>query len=71
MAAPPVLEFDAAGNFIQGWGGSGQGYEWPATEHGLFVDHKGFVWIGGNGIPRRASPAGTSIRNVVPCPGLL
>src|SRR4029450_1199842 len=26
-AAPPVLEFDEAGNFIQGWGGPGQGYE--------------------------------------------
>lgn len=49
MAAPPVLEFDAAGNFIQGWGGPGQGYQWPETEHGLYVDHKGFVWIGGNG----------------------
>src|SRR5213080_1011110 len=28
-AAPPIMEFDAAGNFIQGWGGPGQGYEWP------------------------------------------
>ena len=26
-AAPPVLEFDAAGKFIQGWGGPGAGYE--------------------------------------------
>src|SRR5689334_10142182 len=26
MAAPPVLEFDEAGNFIQGWGGPGPGY---------------------------------------------
>ena len=24
-AAPPVLEFDAAGAFVQAWGGSGQG----------------------------------------------
>jgi DNA-binding beta-propeller fold protein YncE len=48
-AAPPVLEFDAAGNFLRGWGGAGTGYEWPASEHGIFVDHKGFVWIGGNG----------------------
>ena len=30
-AAPPLLEFDAAGNFIQAWGGPGQGYEWPNT----------------------------------------
>src|ERR1700686_3680758 len=26
--APPVIEFDAAGNYIQGWGGPGPGYEW-------------------------------------------
>ena len=48
-AAPPLLEFDAAGNFIQAWGGPGQGYEWPNSEHGVYVDPKGFVWIGGNG----------------------
>jgi len=48
-AAPPVLEFDAAGNFIQAWGGPGQGYDWPNSEHGVYVDPKGFVWIGGNG----------------------
>jgi hypothetical protein len=48
-AAPPVLEFDAAGTFIQAWGGPGQGYEWPSSEHGVYVDPAGFVWIGGNG----------------------
>jgi DNA-binding beta-propeller fold protein YncE len=48
-AAPPVLEFDAQGNFIQGWGGPGSGYDWPETEHGIYIDPKGFVWIGGNG----------------------
>jgi DNA-binding beta-propeller fold protein YncE len=48
-AAPPVLEFDAAGKYIQGWGGPGQGYQWPEVEHGIYVDPKGFVWIGGNG----------------------
>jgi hypothetical protein len=48
-AAPPVLEFDAAGNFVQGWGGPGAGYDWPESEHGIYVDPKGFVWIGGNG----------------------
>jgi hypothetical protein len=52
MAAPPVLEFDNAGNFIQGWGGTGVGYEWPQNEHGLHVDHRGFVWIVGNAIPQ-------------------
>jgi DNA-binding beta-propeller fold protein YncE len=48
-AAPPLLEFDAAGNFIQAWGGPGDGYEWPNSEHGVYVDSRGFVWIGGNG----------------------
>src|SRR5258706_1685275 len=48
-AAPPVLEFDAEGNFIQAWGGPGAGYDWPETEHGIYIDPKGFVWIGGNG----------------------
>src|SRR5579864_2859574 len=47
---PPVMEFDAAGNYIQGWGGqSGDGYTWPSTEHGITVDYKGYVWISGNG----------------------
>ena len=49
MAAPPVLEFDEAGNFVQGWGGPGEGYEWVESEHGIYADPKGFVWIGGNG----------------------
>ena len=47
--APPVLEFDQAGNLLRHWGGPGQGYEWPDSNHGIFIDHKGFVWIGGNG----------------------
>jgi hypothetical protein len=48
-AAPPVIEFDPSGTFVQAWGGSGPGYEWPESEHGIYVDPKGFVWIGGNG----------------------
>ena len=33
--------------------GSGQRlYEWPENEHGLHVDHRGFVWIVGNAIPQ-------------------
>ena len=47
--APPVLEFDAAGNLLRHWGGPGQGYEWPQSNHGITIDHKGNVWIGGNG----------------------
>ena len=46
--APPVLEFDQDGNLLRHWGGPGAGYEWPTSNHGLTVDHKGNVWIGGN-----------------------
>jgi len=49
VAAPPVLEFDAAGNLIKSWGGPGQGYEWPESNHGITPDSKGNLWIGGNG----------------------
>ena len=47
--APPVLAFDAAGNLVHHWGGPGAGYDWPASNHGIFIDHAGNVWIGGNG----------------------
>jgi hypothetical protein len=46
---PPVMEFDADGNYVQGWGGDGPGYDWPSSEHGIYVDPKGFVWVGGQG----------------------
>jgi DNA-binding beta-propeller fold protein YncE len=48
VPAPAVLEFDAAGNMLRAWGGPGAGYEWPKNEHGIYVDPKGNVWIGGN-----------------------
>ena len=47
--APPVLEYDQEGNLVNSWGGPGAGYRWPDSEHGITVDHKGNVWIGGNG----------------------
>jgi DNA-binding beta-propeller fold protein YncE len=50
--APPVMEFDADGNYIQGWGGPAEGYEWPRDEHGIFVDYKDNVWISSAGGPR-------------------
>ena len=51
--APPILEFDQAGNLLRHWGGPvpGAPYEWPDGNHGIFIDHKGNVWIGGNGAP--------------------
>ena len=48
-AAPPVLEFDQAGNLIASWGGPGKGYDWPDSEHGITADSKGNVWLAGNG----------------------
>jgi len=48
-SAPPVLVFDPEGNLVRSWGGPGQGYEWPQSNHGVHVDYKGNVWIGGNG----------------------
>ena len=47
--APPVLEFDAEGNLVGSWGGPGDGYDWPTTNHGIAVDPMDNVWIGGNG----------------------
>lgn len=49
--APPIIEFDPAGNLVNAWGGPVEGapYTWPASNHGIEVDHKGNVWIGGNG----------------------
>jgi DNA-binding beta-propeller fold protein YncE len=47
--APPVLVFDPNGNLVRAWGGPGPGYEWPQSNHGIHVDYKGNVWIGGNG----------------------
>ena len=48
VAAPAVMEFDQDGNYVQGWGGPGQGYDWPKNEHGIHVDWQGNVWISGN-----------------------
>jgi len=49
LPAPPVLEFDAEGNLVKAWGGPGQGFEWPESNHGITPDSKGNLWIGGNG----------------------
>jgi hypothetical protein len=55
-AAPPVIVFDTAGNYVKAWGGAGNGYEWPEREHGIHIDYKGFVWLGGNSCPTNGLP---------------
>jgi DNA-binding beta-propeller fold protein YncE len=47
--APPILVYDSDGTLLRTWGGPGPGYEWPQSNHGIHVDYKGNVWIGGNG----------------------
>jgi hypothetical protein len=47
--APPVLVYDQAGNLVKSWGGAGQGYDWPDSNHGITVDRRGNVWLAGNG----------------------
>jgi DNA-binding beta-propeller fold protein YncE len=54
--SPPIMIFDPQGNFIRGWGGPGAGYEWPASEHNIYIDYKGFVWVSGDSCKGQTSP---------------
>jgi hypothetical protein len=47
--APPILEFDIDGKLLNAWGGPGEGYTWPESNHGLEIAPNGNIWIGGNG----------------------
>jgi hypothetical protein len=49
--APPVLQFDSTGKFLQAWGGPNSEYVWPRREHALYVDDKDYVWIAGTWRP--------------------
>lgn len=64
--APPVMEFDPAGNLVQAWGpihdakgqllgkqtwGPVPTVEWPTSEHGIMVDHNGNIWVDNNNAP--------------------
>jgi len=60
-AAPPVLSFDQEGNLVAHWGGPGEGFDWPNSNHGITIDYKGNVWIGGNG--RGPQPTGQQAPN--------
>ena len=46
IPAPPVLELDPEGKVLRTWGGPGDGYTWFDQEHGIYIDHNGFVWTG-------------------------
>jgi DNA-binding beta-propeller fold protein YncE len=58
VPAPAIIEFDEAGNVLRAWGGPEQAkdYDWPTAGHGLYVDYKGNVWIGGS--QTRVDPEG-------------
>ena len=49
IPAPNVLEFDQEGNLVSFFGGPGEGYDWPSSNHGIAVDPLDNLWIGGNG----------------------
>lgn len=51
IPAPQVLQFDPAGNVVTGWGGPGQGYDWPQSPGGIAVDGNGNVWVAAAGPP--------------------
>jgi DNA-binding beta-propeller fold protein YncE len=50
VAAPPLVELDEQGTFVQAWGGPGAGYDWPASEHGLYIDADNNVWVSGGDV---------------------
>ena len=49
VPAPHVLVFAADGSLLRHWGGPGEGYDWPKSNHRLAIDRAGIVWIGGTG----------------------
>src|SRR3984885_10332914 len=64
LPAPAILEFDEDGTLLAHWGGEdGPGYTWPDSNHGITVDYKGNVWIGGNG---RGTPPGRGTPGAAP-----
>src|SRR4051812_13025542 len=59
VPAPPVLEFDAAGNLLGHWGGPGDKYQWPVSPGGIAVDAQS-VWITAAGPPEIPGSANAS-----------
>jgi NHL repeat len=54
LPAPPVIEYDAAGNVVNAWGDAtltpkGPPAVMPNAPHGCFVDAQDNIWLAGNG----------------------
>jgi len=49
IAPPAVMEFDTSGNLLKSWGVPGSVPGWPSSEHTIFLDKAGDVYIGGAG----------------------
>src|SRR5438128_2633087 len=48
-SVPPVAEFDAAGNYLRGWAPAADPrMQWPKSEHGIYIDPEGNLWLAGN-----------------------
>lgn len=78
IPAPSIMQFDRDGNLLQAWGGPPgadplwgwpapnclveNGCEWPAGEHGLYVDHNDNVYLAGNGFGNGSRAGGFSDR---------
>jgi DNA-binding beta-propeller fold protein YncE len=56
-AAPFIVEFDSAGKRLAGFGGPGQGYQWPTVPGKIAVDAGGNVWVTGAGYDTAPAPA--------------
>jgi hypothetical protein len=65
MAAPVVIEYDAAGKYLGGWGGPSSTYAWPQATGGIAVDAKGNVWVAAAGL-EPAPPGGGRGRGAAP-----
>src|SRR2546423_15120560 len=47
VAPPAVMEFDTQGNLLTAWGVPDSVPGWPKSEHTIFTDRAGNVYIGG------------------------
>ena len=63
QAAPPVLEFDSTGKFLQAWGGPSDAYDWPDQEHSVYPDPDDHIWISGSARPALAGPGDRVLRS--------